>query len=501
MPVVVFLFAYVYLLFGLCRRLLNKKYFLLYVTSVGKFVTFVGDFVTVMGDFVTAMGENVTDMGCPELSQDAPVREVKKHAATIHCSNGLSLLQRKVSNALLYHAYEHLMTREEHEISIRELCRLIAYHGNNHAVMRDALRGLLSTVIEWNVVSDEPGVEDWTASSILASVSLKGPVCVYAYSPRMKRLLHSPAMFGKINLFIQSRFRSGYGLALYENCIRYRSLGFTKWFPLDVFRKLMGVPQGKYTLFRDLKRRVLDKSVEEVNTWSDLFVEAEVRRESRRVVQLRFRLKERPRKVRLGYVAHEQDTAQGSLAERLVQGFGLSVQQAAQVTGEYGEVRVREKIALIEASRNYRQGRVQNPAAYLMSALRHDYQPHLETVLPVMPPVVEGKQRTDLQRAWETCREKQIEAAFAGLDADIQAGWILRFRNQAAEAIQTVLRLQRRKYTAETVLSSPQIRALLRQFLLEEVPGLAAGIATFEEFSATLSEEEAAVGTTEETGA
>src|SRR5690348_9226809 len=94
--------------------------------------------------------------------------ELKKHAATIHCSNGLSLLQRKISNALLYHAYSELLSKEEHEITVKELCRLISYNGNNHAVIKDALKGLLSTVIEWNVVSDTTGVEDWTASSILA---------------------------------------------------------------------------------------------------------------------------------------------------------------------------------------------------------------------------------------------------------------------------------------------------------------------------------------------
>ena len=77
-------------------------------------------------------------------------------------------------------------------------------------------------------------------------------------------------MFGKIDLVIQSKFRSSYGLALYENCIRYRGLPNTKWFDMDLFKKLMGVPAGKYDVFRDFKRRVLDKAVDEVNMYSDL---------------------------------------------------------------------------------------------------------------------------------------------------------------------------------------------------------------------------------------
>src|SRR5436190_6689317 len=226
---------------------------------MGMFVTSVGFCVTFMGKEVTAMGQTVTDVGHHKKEK----RELKKHAATIHCANTLSLLQRKVANALLYHAYTELMSKEEHEITVKQLCRLIGYNGNNHAVIKDALKGLISTVIEWNLIDDKTGAENWTASTIIASVSLEGPLCYYAYSPRMKQLLHSPSMFGKIDLVIQSRFRSSYGLALYENCIRYRGLPHSKWFEIDLFRKIMGVPVNKYTVFRDFKRRVLDKSIEE----------------------------------------------------------------------------------------------------------------------------------------------------------------------------------------------------------------------------------------------
>ena len=96
------------------------------------------------------MGRHVTDVG---LEKPEGKRELKKHAATIHCSNTLSLLQRKVSNALLYHAYQELLLKEEHEISVKQLCNLISYSGNNHSVIKDALKGLLSTVIEWNLVN------------------------------------------------------------------------------------------------------------------------------------------------------------------------------------------------------------------------------------------------------------------------------------------------------------------------------------------------------------
>lgn len=438
---------------------------------------------------MTDMGENVTVVGD---QKKLAIPEVKKHAATIHCSNGLSLLQRKISNALLYHAYDALMTQEEHEITVRELCRLIGYQGNNHAVMRDALKGLLATVIEWNVVNDVTGEEDWTASSILASVSLKGPACFYAYSPRMKQLLHSPAMFGKINLFIQSRFKSSYGLALYENCLRYRGLGFTKWFEADIFRKLMGVPADKYTLFRDFKRRVLDKSVEEVNTYSDLFVTAEIRREGRRVTHLRFLLKERAKKVRLGSGGKDQETPSDNdsqLMTVLLGQFGFSLRQAKKLLEEYEEKFVQEKIDLVLASRNYQQGKVKNQAAYLISALRNDYQAKASVAasLPVQEPRADqgrelGREVERLRRAWQAHREEHIELALASLPSDTLSSLVDDFRKQAAKAIQTVLRLQRKKYNAKTVLDSPQIRVLFRQFVVKAMPSLLDQMEPFTQF-------------------
>src|SRR3990167_8160988 len=243
------------------------------------------------------MGKDVTTMG---RERKESKQELKKHAATIHCSNSLSLLQRKITNALLYHAYQELMLKNEHEITVKQLCRLIGYKGNNHAAIKEALKGLITTVIEWNLIDDETGLENWTASSMIASVSLEGPLCYYAYSPRMKQLLHSPSMFGKIDLVIQSQFRSSYGLALYENCTRYRGLPHTKWFEMELFKKLMGVPAGVYDVFRDFKRRVLDKAIDEVNMYSDLVIASEFVKEGRKVIRVRFTLKERAKRTRLG---------------------------------------------------------------------------------------------------------------------------------------------------------------------------------------------------------
>lgn len=446
------------------------------------------------------MGSNVTDVG---LEKKGVVHELKKHAATIHCSNTLSLLQRKISNALLYHAYKELMSKNEHEITVKQLCKLIAYQGNNHAAIKDALKGLLSTVIEWNVVNDTTGTEDWTASSILASVSLRGPICLFAYSPRMKELLHSPTMFGKINLLVQSRFKSSYGLALYENCIRYCSLPYTKWFDLETFRKLMGVPSNKYPVFRDFKRRVLDKSVEEVNTYSDLIVEPEVFRVGKQVTKVRFSLKERAKKTRLGEVKslnHETEDPQHEQEQeiklKLVEQFGLSAEQTQQVMSEYSQDFILEKMNLIESSKNFQQGRVHNLPGYLMSALKNNYQQAAKTPIPFRRPLqredgVESKRVLEqIQNKFNKHRDSLIDQAVLSLNENEKHLFLEKFYEHAADSIRIILKLQRKKYSQTTVLNSPQIKAILRKFALKELPGLQASIPSLEDFVQDLPEKQ-----------
>jgi plasmid replication initiation protein len=438
------------------------------------------------------MGFNVTPVGLEEKSVK---HELKKHAAIIHCSNPLSLLQRKISNALLSHAYVDLLAKEEHEISIRQLCHLIEYSGNNHAAIREALKGLLSTVIEWNVVRDGTGIEDWTASAVLASVSLRGPACLYAYSPRMKQLLYSPSMFGKINLYIQSRFKSGYGLALYENCIRYRGLPFTKWFEMEVFRKLMGVPTDNYGVFRDFKRRVLDKSVEEVNTYSDIVVEPELARDRRQVVKIRFALKERAKKMRLGTKQADRvvEKHTADLRSRLIMQFCLSPIQAEQVLQEYSQDFIVEKMQVVEASNNYQCGKVQNLAGYYLCALKNNYQlgkssSDQTTQNKQQQSKAESKLQqsrylvNEIEEAYLAYREKTIDQMLEQMESDQKKEFMQQFYLYAATSIETVLKLQRTKYNMDTVLNSPQIKGTLRQFALQTLPTLPAQLIPLEKF-------------------
>ena len=293
---------------------------------------------------------------------------VKKNVAAIHVSGKLTLLQRKLSNVLLLNAYDRLVTATRHQIDARTLCLMIGYNSNDTATLRDALRGLAETVAEWDML-DERGRQEWGVSALLSYAKLKGGICEYAYSPALAEKLHDPKVFALINLNIQRRFTSGHGLALYENCYRFVRTGSTGWWPLETFRRLMGVDDSEYYRnFKHLNAKIIRAAVEEINRSSNIIVAPEFRRMGRAVAEIRFLIRENPQLAM--FEIDDGEAMRGSPVYARLLGQGVSDRLARQWIAEHGEAVVAEKLALVSG----REG-LRNPAGYLRVALAQRPEP------------------------------------------------------------------------------------------------------------------------------
>jgi hypothetical protein len=362
--------------------------------------------------------------------------ELKKHVATIHSSNTLSLLQRKIANALLYNAYNDLFIKEEYQIHIGSLCKLIGYDSNDHKLIKKALINLLSTVIEWNLVDgnkvDMEGI--WNASSIIADASIDGAICTYSYSNKMRRLLHRPELYGRLNMLVQAKFQSNYGLALYENCIRYQNIGQTPWFGLTQFRKLMGVGESKYKIFRDFKARVLDKAVEEVNKYSPIIVNSQMRKQNRQVIAIQFLIK----KINEDTISKNQDNAlpPTTQAELLKLKFGLSKKQQAEVFSAYSPEYIAEKINIIETSPSFKAGKINNLAKYFLSALKDDYQPMKSSKpLPKSEPITQQYEEQNRLHEYRRYQDQALFELFQQRDPIAKESILRKFQNHITRGV------------------------------------------------------------------
>jgi len=258
---------------------------------------------------------------------------VKKHVNAVHIRGELSLVQRKLANALLYHAYPLLPIQDRYEIKLSYLCDLIGFDSKNLEPLKEALEGLSKTTIEWGVLGD--GKNRWGVSTLLAGAEIRDGVCHYAYSPFLREKLYSPEVYATINLDIQKKFGSKYAVALYENCVRFRNVGSTGWITLEMFQKLLGCDErSTYQEFTHLNNLVIKPAVREVNETSDIELTPEYKRESRKVSSVRMKIADKrdlpPLRSRRGKAKPAEDAARVSaVVDEMAERERLAQEKAA----------------------------------------------------------------------------------------------------------------------------------------------------------------------------
>lgn len=298
--------------------------------------------------------------------------ELKKNVGLIHSTNHLSLLERKIANALLYNAYDKLMTDKEHTINLNDLCKLIGYNSKDQKTIKKALISLMSSVLEWNIIESSKGSESdptWIASTFLADAKIERLNCTYSYSNRMKELCYHPKIYGKINIHVLAKFKSSYALALYENCIRYQGVKVTPWLGLNLYRKLMGVNAGIYSEFKLLRRKVIEQSILEVNMHSPISVEAEFKKCGRVITEIRFHIKNKD-----VHLEESEESKICSVSKKLIEEYNISKIQALDFLSLYEEQYINEKIKIIESSSSFKNGKIKNISRYLEKALKEDFK-------------------------------------------------------------------------------------------------------------------------------
>lgn len=225
---------------------------------------------------------------------------VIKSSGAIHISNDMTLLQRRAWNVLLAHAYDELPTKEEHSIKISKLVNTLNYESTNIKYLKETLKALVDTKVEWNLLGRD-GKEVWGVAALLAQVELEAHrgTCTYAYAPAIRKRLYNPAIYAKVNLWLQNKFSSKHTLALYECCVDWYNVnngcGETPWISLPILRRSLGVPEGTHQEFKKFNSRVIKKAIEEISAVSDLSVSVKYKRLGRIVDAAKFIIKRNAR--------------------------------------------------------------------------------------------------------------------------------------------------------------------------------------------------------------
>jgi hypothetical protein len=334
---------------------------------------------------------------------------VKKNVSTIHINARLTLTQRKLVNALLYNAYDTLLSEDTHSIPVSLLSEMIGFDSRNQAHLRTAIRGLTETSVEWDILEDD-GTSVWEVSSLLSSARIRAGVCSYRYDRGLAEKMKHPDIYSKINLSVIRELRSSHALVLYENCYRFVDIGHTAWWSLEVFRKLMSVDElASYQEYKILKRDVISPAIKEINKLSNIQIELETRRKGRSVTGVRFIIKPNPQLSLVGMDDEDEITQSRSYKALIAEGISKTLARSWVI--EHDEAYIFEKLDL--ASTQAASGKIRSSkAGFLKSAIEENYhnesavkKKNLETAQAAK------EERRALEGQLETLKKAQRETA------------------------------------------------------------------------------------------
>lgn len=309
-------------------------------------------------------------------------KTIRKHVSIIHAYSLMSMLQRKIVNVLLYEAIKG-KNRQKNSNSVAVECQMpfsilskaIKFNSNNNQYLREAIDGLASLKIEWNLLKDKTPTDiSFLNLRILhgSPTFYKDNTFAFSFHKVMLDLASNPAVYGTIDVDLQSKFESKYSHSLYENSTRLINLQKNKVIELDIFRKILGVPEDKYTNARELTRNVIAPSIEEVNDRSDFVVSLDTIKNGRKTTGFEVSIKSKKKAIITNDVLNSPKHEK--VNTEIKKEFGvISESVLNNILNSYSEEYLLEKIAYTK-----RYAKKENsgfyPIPYFISAIKHDYK-------------------------------------------------------------------------------------------------------------------------------
>ena len=301
--------------------------------------------------------------------QQLSKQTVKKHVSAIHIKAKLSLVQRKMVNALLFNSYDTLLTADEHSLPVPLLCELVGIDGNNISHLKRALKSLTTTSITWDVLDDN-GDSSWSFAALLSGGTIKNGVCTYRYDKGLAKELYNPEIYSRINLGVIKKIKTSHTLVLYENCYRFVSIGHTGWWDIATLRDIMGLSESKsYSAFKDLNKHVLKPAISEVNQVSNIIIEMEYKRTGRAISGVRFLVRSNPQ-LSFDGMQDESEIDKTQTFKRFLK-IHDNKTLARKMISEFGEEQITKNLDYVEAQ--IAQGKVRSGPAFLKSSIQNNF--------------------------------------------------------------------------------------------------------------------------------
>lgn len=320
----------------------------------------------------------------PRQSPAADEQSVAKanEAIAIRPKRGrLTLLSRRIYNALLYHSQRQGVDEPVYKLALSELIGDARFNSNNTELLKSHLRDMQATTIEWSTSSSS--LKRWVSTQLLGTVTIeeqgRGRPCMvtWRYPEEIKERLVRPHQYTRVLLEMSSQMRSYSAAVLYEIGARYLTSPGRLSMREDVVwwaAVLTGRSDIKEVDYRFLKRDVISKALAEIDALCEDFgLELIEHKRGRKIEEIQFRVVPKVQQ-RLGDIhAANRNVFDLELVGRLI-ALGLKQDEAQDLYAVTDEGQLRATLDHVEQRlRSDSMPALKSPAAYFKDALKKGY--------------------------------------------------------------------------------------------------------------------------------
>ena len=202
----------------------------------------------------------------------------------------------------------------------------------------------------------------------------KGDVLL-EFSPQLKPyLLQLKSQFTKISISDAMGFKSVYALRIFELLVQYEAIG-QREISINELRDYCGISKGEYKLYKDLKRRVINRAKDEINEKTDYAIDYKEIKDSRKVVAIDWSIQKKTKRqmqVEKAVIIEKELRSTLAIIEQLLE-YGFTKQAANRLIKKHELDDITNAIKAVDIYRV--KNDVKNPKALIETAIKEKWHP------------------------------------------------------------------------------------------------------------------------------
>ena len=328
-----------------------------------------------------------------KIANVTPLQVIRKSNELIEARYRLSIWEQRLVLTLLTQVSPKDEDFKRYKIDISALAKLWQLDGSYATAIYEEVQSAADSLVGKTIqLSDDPTISKTV--SWLAYVEYKrgsGEIEMEFHSSLKPYLLQLQRHFTQYQLSHVVNFRNQYTIRIYEllkmEVFKAVGGGFSKHFKYTDLRLLLSLGEKEYGMFNDFKKRIIDPSVKEICTHTDLNIE-EVRygKTGRKITDITFVVKIRP-VVEALQLQMEEPPKEHPIVDLLIS-LGFAVETARKYKTRFGVKRIERNIGYAKAKQE--TGLVKDFPSFLNAAITED-----------------------MGGAWEVAQTKEVEVKTA----------------------------------------------------------------------------------------